>query len=211
MIDQPLVCLFVKAPVLGTVKTRLAETLGDDLALDAYLQLVEHGLTMLADLQLPLRLWVDGGVQHPAVVRWAAQLGATVHRQVEGDLGAKMHAALTDGLDDHSAAMVIGSDLPEVDAQYLHRASDLLTSNDVVFGPTEDGGYALVGLNVSVAGLFEDIAWSTNQVFDQSLTRAAELGLSVGLLSLTWDVDEPYYWHRFQRLKRVGKPSQSIE
>lgn len=211
MIDNLAVCLFVKAPVRGTVKTRLAKAMGDELALNAYVQLVEHGLTAIADTRFSFRLWVDGDVDDPAVGRWAASLDAPVRAQVEGDLGAKMGAALADALADHNAAVVIGSDLPEVNAQYLCAARDLLASNDVVFGPTEDGGYALVGANVAVPALFDGIAWSTDRVFDQSLTCARALGLSVGILPLTWDVDELHDWHRFQRFMRDGKSSRSIE
>lgn len=211
MVDDLAVCLFVKAPVLGTVKTRLAKTLGDELALNAYVQLVEHGLTALADTQFAFRLWVDGDIGHPAVNRWAAQLDGPVREQVAGDLGAKMGAALADALADHDAAVVIGSDLPEVDRHYLRAARDLLASNDVVFGPTEDGGYALVGSSEAVPELFEGIAWSTNRVLDQSLTCAKALGLSVGLLPPTWDVDELHDWYRFQRFMQEARSSRSIE
>jgi len=77
-----------------------------------------------------------------------------------------------------SRVMAINSDGPTLPVAYLERAEALLDRHDVVLGPSEDGGYYLVGLRQSVPGLFQGIAWSTCRVMSQTMDRAGTLGLS---------------------------------
>jgi len=65
----------------------------------------------------------------------------------------------------------------------------LLDQHDLVLGPGEDGGYYLVGMKHLHAGVFDDIAYSTAQVLDQTLQRSQALGLSVALTPPWYDVD----------------------
>ena len=60
---------------------------------------------------------------------------------------------------------------------------------DVVLGPTEDGGYYLIGMRAPRAALFEDMAWSTPTVLGRTLERAQRLGLRVACLPAWFDVD----------------------
>jgi glycosyltransferase A (GT-A) superfamily protein (DUF2064 family) len=66
----------------------------------------------------------------------------------------------------------------------------LLRETDVVLGPAEDGGYYLVGASQNVAGIFEDIDWSTARVWEQTVARLGKLGLSYESLPRWYDVDE---------------------
>ena len=80
-------------------------------------------------------------------------------------------------------AIVVGTDVPDISADILARASDLLEMHDVVYGPVEDGGYYLVGMRTPQPALFEGIPWSTSVVLAQSLEHAARADLSVAPLS----------------------------
>jgi len=86
---------------------------------------------------------------------------------------------------------VIGSDVPTLPSAVLEAALDRLAGADLVLGPSEDGGYYLIGLREPRAALFADMAWSTEVVFDETMRRASALGLDVGLLPAWFDVDTP--------------------
>ncbi len=208
----PCLCVFVKAPVAGRVKTRLARDLGAEAALEAYRVLVERQLEAIAPVEFPVELWVQGDPNHPSIREWARRHALPVRRQVSGDLGRNMHDAILSCRDAGRAGIVIGSDLPTVDADYIHQAATLLAARDLVLGPTEDGGYALIGLNAPKVGdgcgleaLFAGIDWGTGRVCRQTRQRASRLGLSVSELPMTWDVDTLADWRRFLR-GRLDEP-----
>lgn len=190
-------CVFVKAPVAGRVKTRLAAGLGGEAALAAYVTLVERELEALSHLEMSVELWVAGDPRHHQVRSWARRYALRLRRQPAGDLGDRMHAAIRHCSDAGCAGIVIGSDLPEVDAAYVESAVALLAGHDLVLGPTEDGGYALIGMRSPHATLFTDIDWSTDRVHAQTVEQARRLGLTVAQLESTWDVDDLGDWRRF--------------
>ena len=195
----PCLCVFVKAPVPGRVKSRLARELGADAAFEAYRILVERVLDAVSPVEFPVELWVSGDPENPLVHEWSRRHGLAVRRQPPGDLGRKMHGAISSCCEAGRPGIVIGSDLPAVDADYVNRAASLLAERDVVLGPTEDGGYALIGLNTPVAALFAGIDWGTDRVYRQTRDKIDRLGLSAAELPMTWDVDTPADWRRFLR------------
>jgi rSAM/selenodomain-associated transferase 1 len=87
---------------------------------------------------------------------------------------------------------LIDSDSPTVTAKSFSKAIDLLSSggDHVVLGPSDDGGYYLIGLNKLHRELFEQVDWSTDVVLDQTIQRAREIGLGVKLLPPGYDVDD---------------------
>ncbi len=87
---------------------------------------------------------------------------------------------------------LIDSDSPTVPVEaYRDAAAALAQPGDrIVFGPSEDGGYYLIGMKQAHAALFERIDWSTERVATQTLERAAELGLDVHMLPTWFDVDD---------------------
>ena len=83
--------------------------------------------------------------------------------------------------------VVVGSDVPALDAAYVEEALARLARADAVLGPVEDGGYCLIGMNEPHPELFRSIEWSTDSVLEQTLERAAAAGLDVALLDTLWD------------------------
>ena len=197
MAAEPRLCVFVKAPEPGRVKTRLARHLGVAAACRAHEALVAHVLDRLAGCTLRKELWVAGDAGHPQVAAWSRRLGAVVRVQPQGDLGVKMHAAVTACCAVGQPALIVGSDLPEIDVPYIERAAAALAAHDLVLGPVEDGGYGLVGLKAPAPLLFSGIAWSTPAVLAETRSRADQLRLSVAELPTTWDVDGIDDWRRF--------------
>jgi rSAM/selenodomain-associated transferase 1 len=87
---------------------------------------------------------------------------------------------------------LINSDSPTVPADNFVQAVEMLSlkGDRIVLGPSDDGGYYLIGLKEPHRELFERIDWSTDRVFDQTLQRAAEIGIEVKLLPTGFDVDD---------------------
>jgi len=113
--------------------------------------------------------------------------------QREGSFGERLFFAAEDlfkcGFD---SACLIDSDSPTVPASSFAQAMELLSSpgDRVVVGPTDDGGYYLIGLKKPHRELFERIDWSTKRVFEQTIARAQEIGVETKLLPSGYDVDD---------------------
>lgn len=189
------VIVMAKAPVAGQVKTRLIPALGADgaarLAARFLSEAVGQALACGAD---EVELCGAPGATHPAFADIARDVRVALSDQGEGDLGQRMDRALARALGQGRSAVLIGTDAPALDAATLRRACAALSDAngiDAVFGPAADGGYVLVGLRRPVAGLFDGIAWSTDQVMAQTRLRLADLGVRHVELPVLSDVDEP--------------------
>jgi len=186
------IIIFAKAPVPGKVKTRLIPALGEigaaRLAHKMLLDTVAEAFK--ANLGIP-ELSAD---PHPLDAAWEGFLPAQHMRmtaQGEGDLGARLARAAKRSALLGENALLIGSDCPALDAQRLRAAAAALADHDAVLHPTEDGGYALLGLRRFDPGLFEGIAWSTDRVAAETIARIEALGWSVCVSETLRDVDEP--------------------
>lgn len=108
------------------------------------------------------------------------------------DLGERMADAFARGFALGLRRIVlVGSDTPTLPDLFLHRALRALRRVDLILGPSPDGGYYLIGLKEAHPSLFEGIAWSTDQVFVQTLERARASHLRVSRLPAWYDVDTP--------------------
>jgi rSAM/selenodomain-associated transferase 1 len=194
--ERSVVAAFARAPVLGRVKTRLAQTVGDDAALRIHRELLDRTLRILANLEgLDAELWVDG-----PTVQFAG-LGLSIRAQGDGDLGERMLAVIADITRRGRSAIIVGSDCPVLDADYI-RAADkaLMEGCDAVLGPVEDGGYILIGMSRPIPELMTDMVWSTPTVYAETLARAAALGLNVVSLRTLWDIDNAADLDRWRRM-----------
>lgn len=193
MNDDCALIVFAKAPVPGFAKTRLAAVLGADGAARLAERLLESTIQKAVACGIgPVTLCCDPDFTHPAFVRLSTLHPIELSLQGDGDLGVRMHRALDRALRTHRRALLIGTDVPDLDAPLLREAAEALADHDAVFGPAIDGGYTLVGLsNSAPALLFRGIAWSTAQVMQQTRERLAKLGLTHVELRELADVDEP--------------------
>jgi rSAM/selenodomain-associated transferase 1 len=191
MIPRQIIALFVKPPVPGRVKTRLARDIGNKAACRVYRKLADHAIRQIQASDYPLALFFDGN--DPDLLPQAWRRAAMISLAQEGpDLGARMANAFG-CLFARGAERVIltGSDIPEIDAAYLRQACGSLDHHHMVIGPAFDGGYCLIGFRRErfSADLFCGIPWSTDLVFELTLTAALALDLSVGMLPPIRDVD----------------------
>lgn len=192
--EESRVAVFVRAPELGKVKTRLARSLGKAAALQAYVELVEGTLVALEEGAFDCELWFDGP-QNDHLRRWRSEHVLPAFKQPATDLGGRMLAAVAAG-----AKVVVGSDIPALDAAYVEEALATLARADAVLGPVEDGGYGLIGMNEPHPELFRSIEWSTDTVVEQTQSRAAAAGLEIALLDTLWDVDDYADYVRWRKM-----------
>jgi uncharacterized protein len=180
------ICIFARAPVLGEVKTRLGRAVGEAQALALYEAFLEDTCTLTQGLGARRVLAVAGDVTHPRLERLAKSQRLELAEQGEGDLGARMARTIA-AYAARGPVVIIGSDAPSVPRAHLHQALDALIDHDVVVGPSEDGGYYLIGARLPVPELFADVRWSTPEVLPTTLARLA--GRSHALLPSWYDVD----------------------
>lgn len=199
------VIVFAKAPVAGRVKTRLAARLGEPAALAAYRSLLEQTLSTVASVAAITReLCVAGEDPGGDCARWAERFGFSLSRQSEGDLGVRMQSSLDESLNEGLHPVLIGSDCPALTGEDILDAFAALESHDAVFAPTEDGGYALVGVSKRIPSIFTGIPWSTSSVMDLTRQRLEAARCKFALLRTVWDVDELKDWHRWQEQSASG-------
>lgn len=179
--------VFVKNPVAGEVKTRLAASIGDERAFDIYLQLLGHTMTIASQADADLVIYYSDFV--PAKDTWSG-LKAQRYVQNGDDLGECMDNALSNVLKAYERVLLIGSDCGEVTTEILDNAFDSLMHVDAFIGPAVDGGYYLVGAKQPVPNIFENVEWSTEHVMHQTLSRLLASGLNFGLGKTLRDVDD---------------------
>src|SRR5437667_7819332 len=183
------VMVFAKAP--GEARTRLFPALGAAGAAALHRRLVTHCLRAARDSRLgPVELWCAPGTGDPFFLECERRLGASLHPQGEGDLGARMQRAFESALALSSRAILVGSDIPALSAQYLRDADRALRrGDDAVIGPAEDGGYVLIGLSRCDAAPFREIPWGGSEVLAETHRRIAAFVLRVTELPALRDVD----------------------
>lgn len=183
--------ILAKAPIPGQVKTRLCPPLSDDEAASLYGSMVMDVLERCKPLrEFDRYLSCAPTTDHPFFKTMEARFGVQLWEQIGSDLGERMnHAVATAFGKGYQKVLVIGTDIPTLSGQTCLTTSNLLKNHDVVFGPTPDGGYYLLGMNRPAPELFHDIPWSTPSVLSISLEKARRLGLSVGQLHPLQDID----------------------
>ena len=193
--------IFAKEPAPGKVKTRLAQAIGAESAAGLYARFVDLILrrctSTCAEWATVLALAPDDALSRlGTILPNCAPIpkGVTVRPQGGGDLGARLESAVSiawaAGV---RQVILIGSDNPDLMAPDIQEGFAALEETDAVIGPTDDGGYYLLGLRASPSGLvgqvFRGIDWSTERVFEQTLRSLCRDGLSYTTLVQRRDVD----------------------
>lgn len=189
------VIVFAKNPVPNQVKTRLVPTLSPGQAATLYTAFLTDWCDTLAKLSD-----VDLIIAYtPAEAR--SDLQALIRNdaiyipQIGADLGERLTSATQWAVENrYTKILLVGSDSPTLPISYILKASTRLDSRDAVIGPSTDGGYYLIGFSADALGttvpyIFEEIAWSTADVFQQTVARIRSLKATLGLLPPWYDID----------------------
>lgn len=189
--------IFVKNPVPGTVKTRIAQTVGPERATEVYRHLLAH--TQQISRWLPWKRAIYYGDFINATDGWD---GYEKHLQTGADLGERMHNAFAEQFAAGATRLVIiGSDCLQIQPDHLRQAFRKLDEVDVVIGPATDGGYYLLGMNQLHPSLFQNKPWSQSTLLAETSRELDEQKLRYALLEELSDVDE---WDDYVRQSGVA-------
>ena len=186
--EKCMLLIFVKRPEAGKVKTRLAATIGKQKALKIYLKLLKRTQEISQPLSCTKTVYYTPGIVENDFFETQHYQKAL---QSEGDLGQRMQKGFEDAFSQgYQKVCIIGSDCYELNTNILKQAFDKLDENEVVIGPSTDGGYYLLGMKKMHLALFQNKNWSTASVLPDTLNDLENTNLSFALLPVLTDVDE---------------------
>jgi uncharacterized protein len=182
------ILVMAKAPIAGTVKTRLGLPPRDAAGLQAALirDTVEKARSLA-----PITL-AGAPADRLDLIRLLLPNDVALIPQSPGDLGDRMLSGARTLFDaSPDPVLLLGTDAPTLPSEAIETAASALELHDVSIIPSTDGGYVLLGLRRPVRAIFGGVEWSTEAVHRQTLGRAGEAGLSVYEGEPWYDVDEP--------------------
>lgn len=183
----PALAVFLKAPRLGTVKTRLAAEIGPRQALRLYRVMASRTLAEVREAGLEATVWFTPADAATEMRLWLGDRW-DLRPQSSGDLGARL-AAAAHAVPEGRGWLAVGADCPRLDATLLREAVAIVERGEIVVGPSEDGGYYLVGGPTPLPDLFSAMPWSTRQVLDETRARLKRTGTRWQELVTLRDVD----------------------
>jgi uncharacterized protein len=199
--------VFIKAPLPGQCKTRLIPYLSAKQASEFYKTLVincfknispldKAGVKTQNNTDIAIYTWPD--IDNSFIKTLASKYNTSLHLQQGNNLGERMHHAMQHSLQHYKSCVLIGSDCPGININYINQAFSTLSQHDMVLGPAQDGGYVLIGANKINPELFTGINWGSEKVLQQSLNNASAAQYKTGQLTTLWDIDTPADYIRYQ-------------
>jgi uncharacterized protein len=190
--------IFTRNPELGTCKTRLARTIGDEAALEIYKYLVKHTVKISEELSADKYVFYSENIAkedfwNPEIFRKKLQYGF--------DLGVRMENAFSELFQlGYKKVIIIGSDLLDLTANHIDDAYKILNQNDLVIGPAKDGGYYLLGMKAHHSTIFKNKNWGTSSVLKDTIKDIQNCTFS--LLEELNDIDTFEDIKPYQELKK---------
>lgn len=183
--------LFVKSPIKGQVKTRLAAETCGDFEVELYKYFVEDTISLTENLDVHLELYFYPANTKSTFLKWLGEQHC-YRAQTGNNLGERLRNAFGNAFEEgFSNVVAIGSDSPDLPVHYLTESFEILDAHDTVIGPANDGGYYLIGFSKEgfIPDVFDNISWSTDSVFEQTVSILKRHGRKMYLLPLWHDVD----------------------
>ncbi len=185
--------IFVRVPELGKVKTRLAHDVGDHKALAIYKALLAHTRKIALSIDADRYLYYHNAIANDD---WS-DIDFIKKVQISGDLGDKLKQAFSYVSQRSEKVIVIGSDCAQLQSDHINQSFSKLDDHDTVIGPSLDGGYYLLGTKDYQAEIFENIEWSTDKVYHQTIAKIQHSNLSVGHVEALSDIDHKADWDQY--------------
>jgi uncharacterized protein len=186
--------IFVRNPELGKVKTRIAKTAGESVALKIYTQLLTHTLTIADTVAADKFIFYsDKPAQHE---NWEKK-GFQKEIQCGQSLGDRMKNAFELLFNkNYKQVVIIGSDCYELTTETITTAFQSLNNFDTVIGPAVDGGYYLLGMKKYNSCIFDIKVWSTETVGAETIQLILQQALSLYQLPVLADIDTEEDWNK---------------
>jgi rSAM/selenodomain-associated transferase 1 len=195
MLKSNALVIFVKNARRGHVKTRLASSLGEDKALSIYLALCERVRNVCLGFSGKCYVYYSEYIPSEPDL-WFDDFFIKRKQDPVIDLGLRMKAAFNELLPVHSSVILIGTDIPHLTTHILEESILLLKNTDVVLGPSDDGGYYLIGMKKTNDYLFQNMTWSIDTVLSESIQRINMNNAIYHLLKKLPDIDTAEDWEK---------------
>jgi hypothetical protein len=182
--------VMAKAPRPGMVKTRLAQSLPVEAVTELYCCLLDDTMALARSLGTVEVVIMCPAADVDELNRLARGAAAVVSQKGEGLAAGLTSVFARFAAPARQRVIAFNSDSPHLPAAVLGSAFEALTDHDVVVGPTNDGGYYLVGAKAAHPTLFYGDGMGTKSALQALLARARELQLSVGFTDPFYDIDE---------------------
>jgi rSAM/selenodomain-associated transferase 1 len=202
MMVRTAVVIMAKVPQAGAVKTRLCPPLSPQMAEALYRAFLLDKITQVRQLKRASPIIAYTPSEGRGFFAVCAS-DFTLVPQQGADLGERLANSFAHLFaSGYSGVLAIDSDTPTLPGAFLQQAIDLIATpeTDVVLGPSEDGGYYLIGLRTLHRELFENMAWSTAAVVPETVRRAEAKGLKLAWLPPWFDIDTPEDLQRLQTM-----------
>ena len=188
MKDNALI-LLLKEPEVGKVKTRLGKSIGMKKAMHVYIGFLEMLSEIIIHESWETLIYFSG-TDSPKRLKAIFGSEPKYKPQISGNLGDKIKGAFKETFNmSYSKAVIMGGDSPDLPNHLIKDGFSFLKYNDVVLGPTLDGGYYLLGMNQLHTNLFHDIAWSTSSVYKKTIEKIHKESLTYKSLVQWNDID----------------------
>ena len=189
--------VFVKNPILGKVKTRLAADVGEDSALETYKMLLQHTCKVASNSGVSVSIYYADFINDNDL--WNS---FDKELQVQEDLGSRMSNAMKNEFDKNfNKVVIIGSDCLEICSSLIQEAFQALEDNDMVLGPAQDGGYYLIGSKKLIPEVFQNKKWSTESIFIDTIEDINKLELKHFCLKTLCDIDTKADLEKYEIIK----------
>ena len=186
--NEKVLIIFVKNPVRGKVKTRLAKTIGEEKALAVYNDLLRYTHNLTRNIDCYKVVFYSDFIDNTDL--WEESV---FHKEIQSgkDLGERMKNSfrLMFGYG-FKKVVIIGSDCLEISSLIIDEAFRKLDDTEVVIGPASDGGYYLMGLKQIHDSLFDNKSWSTSSLLNETIEELTREGVGFSLLPELSDIDE---------------------
>jgi rSAM/selenodomain-associated transferase 1 len=195
------IIIFVRNPELGKVKTRLAKDLGEEKALEVYIELLQHTHDVATKVDCDKFVYYADSINENDL--WENDLFQK-GLQAGEVLGDRMMLAFIELFQlEYSKLLIIGSDCPELTNFIIDDAFEMLDINDVVVGPSLDGGYYLLGLKKLIPELFTNKQWSTHTVLADTIKDMVRLQKICFFLPELSDIDTLDDLKKYQQIQKI--------
>jgi len=181
-----LLIVFLRNPLLGKVKRRIAAVLGDKKAYDIYVDLLVHTRAICDTLAIHKAVYYSDYIDNADI--WNNNMYEKFLQKGK-DIGERMYHVFEDVLKDYKKAVLIGSDIPGITKPILEHAFQELEKSDMVIGPAKDGGYYLIGMKKPIKNVFEKKIWGSSSVLDDTISDLKKIKHTYSLLDQLVDMD----------------------
>lgn len=165
--SKNIIIVFTRNPELGKVKTRLAQTIGNNATLEVYINLLQHTEHVLNSLNCDVAVYYSEKIEQDDI--WNKQQ-YTKFLQHGNHLGERMYNAFQQQFNlQYNKVVIVGSDLFDLKPQHITQAFNALKQNDAVIGPAKDGGYYLLGMTSLIRKVFDNKTWSSDTVLNDTI------------------------------------------